>query len=191
MLAGMHELELVPDGIRPISRKEFDQMVHAGIFDGSDEHVELLAGMLVTMSPHDPAPSRVVEWLTQQIILRTQGRYRIRCQLPFAASEWSEPEPDVGVFSKDQPLEDDHPSASLLLIEVSHTTLKHDRLKRVVYAAAGVPEYWIIRVKDMTVEVYTDPRSDGYATCRILRDGDVVRPTTIPDLEIAVAELPR
>ncbi|NVB84105.1 MAG: Uma2 family endonuclease [Kofleriaceae bacterium] len=187
----MHELELVPDWIRPISRKEFDQMVHAGIFDGTDEHVELLAGMLVTMSPHDPAPSRVVEWLTQQIILRTQGRYRIRCQLPFAASEWSEPEPDVGVFSRAQPVEDDHPSASLLLIEVSNTTLKHDRLKRVVYSAAGVPEYWIIRVKDMTVEVYADPRSDGYATCRVLRDGDVVRPTTIPDLEIAVAELPR
>jgi Uma2 family endonuclease len=95
------------------------------------------------------------------------------------------------VFSKDQPLADDHPSASLLLIEVSHTTLKHDRLKRVVYAAAGVPEYWIVRIKDMTVEVYTDPRSDGYATCRILRDGDVVRPTTIPDLEIAVADLAR
>lgn len=191
MLAGMHELELVPDGIRPISRKEFDQMVHAGIFDDSDEHVELLAGMLVTMSPHDPAPSRVVEWLTRELTYRLYGTHRVRCQLPFAASEWSEPEPDVGVFALEQPLEGDHPSASVLLIEVSHTTLKHDRLKRVVYAAAGVPEYWIVRVKDMTVEVYTDPRSDGYATCRVWRDGDVVRPTTIPDLEIAVADLPR
>ena len=39
-----------------------------------------------------------------------------------------------------------------MLIEVAHTTLRKDlRVKRDPYAAAGVPEYWVIDVKKMQV----------------------------------------
>lgn len=43
----------------------------------------------------------------------------------------------------------------------------------------------------MTIEVYTEPSSSGYATMQTLRDGDVARPRFVPGVAIAVAELPR
>jgi Uma2 family endonuclease len=43
----------------------------------------------------------------------------------------------------------------------------------------------------MTVEVYTEPSRSRYASKVTLRDGDVLRPTLLPGIEIAVADLPR
>jgi Uma2 family endonuclease len=59
----------------------------------------------------------------------------------------------------------EHPSRALLLIEVADSSLQHDRrIKGPLYAAAGVPEYWIVDVTAGTVEIHRDPGVDGYAT---------------------------
>jgi Putative restriction endonuclease len=51
-----------------------------------------------------------------------------------------------------------------LLIEVAETTLDQDRGKKLAaYARGGIPVYWIVNLVDRQVEVYTGPRSDGYA----------------------------
>ena len=48
--------------------------------------------------------------------------------------------------------------SALLVVEVSDTSLKMDRLtKAMVYAAAGVPEYWIVNARAGQVEVHRDP----------------------------------
>jgi len=54
-----------------------------------------------------------------------------------------------------------------------------------------VPEYWIVNVEEMLVEVYTVPEGAGYARKQVLGDGDVLRPTTLPGIAIAIADLPR
>ena len=190
MLSTMFDPALVePDKIRPLSRKEYDRMVELGMFE--DERVELLNGMLVTMSPQGWHHSATVSWLTEKLILSVDRSYEVRPQLPYAANDWSEPEPDLAVARKDPGLRD-HPSQLFLLIEVAESSLRKDRgVKLGVYAAAGVPEYWIICLADMTVEVYTQPTAAGYVEKRVLRDGDVLRPTQVPGVEIAVADLPR
>ena len=49
------------------------------------------------------------------------------------------------------------------IIEVADISLRRDRtLKKRIYAAAGIPTYWIINLIDRCVEVYTDPT--GLAT---------------------------
>ena len=178
---------LEPGQVRPISRQEYDQMVALGMFD--DEKVELLRGVLVKMSPQDVSHSSAVEWFTKKLILSVRDDYRVRCQLPFAADDWSEPEPDIGVF----PLAGiEHPTTALLLIEVANTSLRKDReIKTPIYAAAGVPEYWILDVATMTVEVHTRPVGGTYTRIEILRDGDMLRPLCVPGVELAVSEIPR
>ena len=115
----------------------------------------------------------------------------MRPQLPFAASDWSEPELDLAVVRHD-PLRREHPQQVLLLIEVAESSLREDRLlERDIYAEAGVPEYWVIDVNQTVIEVYTQPGPGGYGQVAVLRDGDVLRPTQLPGLEIAVSELPR
>jgi Uma2 family endonuclease len=85
-----------------------------------------------------------------------------------------------------------HPDQLLLLIEVADSSLRTDRrLKRTIYAEAGVPEYWIVDVATLTVEVHTQPSSGTYASVRTLRDGDTLRPTLLPTVAIRVAEIPR
>lgn len=190
MLADMFPRELVaPETFRPISRREYDQMVELGMFE--NEKIELLRGALVTMSPQKLPHARVVQWLNAKLVHALNPRYAVRPQLPFAADDWSEPEPDFVVTHPEQTVHG-HPSDVLLVIEVSDSSLRKDRvLKLEIYAEAKVPEYWIIDVNTMTVTVHTEPIGDRYARIVTLRDGDVLRPTLLPDLAIAVAEIPR
>ncbi|MGE5187288.1 MAG: Uma2 family endonuclease [Acidobacteriota bacterium] len=181
--------ELAPERIRPLSRREYDRMVDLGMFE--DEHVELLRGMLVEMSPQGGRHGTVCAWLAQRLSIALGMSLEVRPQLPFAADDWSEPEPDVAVARRDHSI-DEHPGAALLLIEVSQTSLRKDRgVKLQIYAQAGVPEYWIVDLTTMTVEVYSQPTAHGYANVARLGDGDVLRPTQLPGVELPVAELPR
>jgi Uma2 family endonuclease len=191
MLVSMLDPDQVDvESIRPISRAEYHRMVDAGIL-GEDEHIELLRGIIVTKSPMKWHHAAVVSWLTERLILQLAGRLEVRPQLPYAADEWSEPEPDILVTTKDRARRD-HPSEALLIIEVAESSLRRDRrIKATIYAEAGVPEYWIIDLKAMAVEVHTSPADGGYESVVTLRDGDVLRPTQLSGVELAIAEMPR
>jgi Uma2 family endonuclease len=181
--------QIAPGKIRPLSRKEYDRMVELGMFQR--ERIELLRGMLVTMSPIGWLHARVTSWFTEQLIRQLDPSFEVRPQGSFAAGEWSEPEPDVAVAQKDYSLRD-LPSELLLLVEVADSSLQYDRTVKVgVYAEANVPEYWIVDVNTATVEVHTKPSGDSYAQVQVLRDGDVLRPALLPTVAIAVSEMPR
>src|SRR5580704_11900392 len=80
-----------------------------------------------------------------KLLVRALGdRAEVRVQAPFGASDVSEPEPDLAVVPPGSYL-DEHPSRAHLLIEVADSSLQDDRrIKGPLYAAAGVPEYWIV-----------------------------------------------
>lgn len=191
MLEPMLDLEdLKPAGLRPLWRREYDQLVELGVFE--DEKLELLRGQLVTMSPEGWQHTEIGQWLLRRLIRALDPAFEVRHAAPFAASDDSEPEPDLFV-GKPQPGRRAHPSEALLLIEVSASSIRKDRtIKRALYAEIGVPEYWIIDITRgaPVVEVYTQPTSTGYAKVTMHRDGDVLRPRHVP-IEIAVADLPR
>ena len=95
--------------------------------------------------------------------------------------------------------EDRHPTRGdvALVVEVSDSTLAGDRLKRRVYARAGIPTYWIVNLVDSQLEVFINPGDTGraadYSNEAILTRTDVVTlslPNHVP-LEIAVADLVR
>jgi Uma2 family endonuclease len=80
-----------------------------------------------------------------------------------------------------------------LLVEVSDSSLRLDRrIKAPLYAETEVPEYWIVDVSgdELRIEVHTEPSADGYQRVEVLRDGDVLRPTHLPGVAIAVSDLP-
>lgn len=192
MLEAMLDLEdLKPDGLRRFDRREYNELARLGVFD--DEKVELLRGIVVKMSPQGSPHMHMVVWLNRRLIEGLDANWEVRPGLSFAASDDSEPEPDLMVTSDSSKL-DDAPTTAFLLIEVSNSSLRKDRkIKLPIYAEAGVPEYWIVNVSKrgaVTVEVYTNPTPTGYANMAILRDGDVLRPSHVP-IEIAVADLPR
>jgi Uma2 family endonuclease len=178
-----------PERIRPLKRAEYDKLVELGLFQ--DERVELIRGVLVKMSPQYAPHASTIQKLTRLLMKALQDRFALRFQLPLALSDDSEPEPDAAVVPSGD-YETEHPATALLVIEVSDSSLKTDRAKASVYAAAGIPEYWIVNLVARTIEVYTSPDGDRYGEVRTLREGDAVQPRALPDAMIAVADiLPR
>ena len=179
--------QLSPEQCRPITRAEYLRMGEAGLFE--NERVELIEGVVVRVTPHGAPHDDTVERLTELLVPRLVGRARVRIQLSFAASEYSEPLPDVAIIPKGAP-RGDHPSAALLLIEVSDSSLRFDRgVKAKVYARAGVPEYWVVNVPRRTVEVYSAPTERGYAHQREARGGEQLSIPEFPDVALPIAAI--
>lgn len=185
----MVDPELQSERLRPLLRREYDRLVELGYFE--DEPIELLRGMLVEMSPQGDAHTSIAESLAQRLARALPyEEYRIRSHSPFAATDDSEPEPDVMVSRRiaGQP---GHPATALLLVEVALDSLRKDRkLKLGIYAEAGVPEYWIVDVEHERVEVYTEPSGREYQRCEIVESTGALRPTQLPGIELAAADLP-
>ena len=79
----------------------------------------------------------------------------------------------------------------LLVVEISNTTIAFDKsIKRSVYAEAGIPEYWIVNVRERVVEVYRRPQADGtFASVEAIGEDGTVTPQCKPDASIAVAAI--
>lgn len=165
-LEGMSEVR-----VRGLRRAEYDVLVDHDAF-GADERIELLDGELVAMSPQKAPHAGIVEALTEVLMPALVGRARVRVQLPFAAGEHSEPEPDVAIVPADEP-RDRHPQRAALVIEVVDASVALDLGRKArIYAAAGVPVYWVIDVGRDVVHVHTDPTAKGYATVETVAAGD-------------------
>ncbi len=165
-------------------------MVDQGFFE-DDERIELLDGVIVQMTPQGMGHAAAIERLTHLLVLALAPRARVRVQLPYAASDLSEPEPDLAVVPPGDP-EQSHPDRSLLLVEVAESSLSKDRrVKTRIYATAGVPEYWIVDVSGRTIEVRTEPGEGNYRRVRVARPGESIRLQAFPDVEIAVADVVR
>ncbi len=179
---------IIPEGIRPLRRKEYHQLAELGAFE--DEKIELLYGVLVPMSPIGPPHCGSVERLTELFVLKLAGKARVRVQMPVAASDESEPEPDLVIASRQEESFDDHPAHPLLVIEVAETSLSKDRgLKARLYAECGVPEYWVVNLPKRVLEVYSRPLDGTYQSVRVLSPGETARPEAFPEVEVPVGEI--
>jgi Uma2 family endonuclease len=181
--------EIQPDERRLIRRSEYERMVDLGLFE--DERVELLYGVIVKMSPHGPEHDAPLARLNELLVAGLRGRARIRVQSSFAASDGSEPEPDLAVVPPGD-YDDAHPSTAWLIVEVAKSSLAKDRgPKARLYAESGVPEYWVVNLVDGLIEVHTLPQDGLYR--QIIRYGrkDTIRSERFADLDVAVADILR
>ena len=176
--------------MRRWTRAEYDKMISAGLFSPG-ERVELIDGEILRMTPQGTAHFTAIR-LAEEATRKAFGAgFEVRTQGPLALTPDSEPEPDLAVVpgtARDYSRE--HPGTALLLIEVSETTLGHDRQrKRDLYARAGVPDYWIVNLPERCVEVYRAPEQGAYRSSRHFTAEEQISPLAAPDSKIAVADL--
>src|SRR4249920_3473703 len=86
---------LSPVRQRRFTLAEYHRMIEAGIL-GEDEHLELLEGDIVQMSPQDKPHARAMGKLNRWFARSLGDEYVVRPQLPRTLSD-SEPEPDLAV----------------------------------------------------------------------------------------------
>src|SRR5436853_4548026 len=60
---------------------------------------------------------------------------------------------------------------------------------RAAYARAGIPEYWIINLRQRQVEVYRDPKGARYQSVMTCGENDTVTLLAAPHAAIRVADL--
>jgi Uma2 family endonuclease len=143
---------------------QYHAMREARIFP-DDAQIELLDGLLVPRMTKHP-PHRLSTRLVRSALEAAVGSsHYVDSQEPITLAD-SEPEPDV-VVVKGAPREygDRHPGGAdvALVVEVADDSLERDRgVKLRVYARAGIPQYWIVNLRQRSLEVYTDPQGDEY-----------------------------
>ncbi|WP_375398192.1 Uma2 family endonuclease [uncultured Sphingomonas sp.] len=79
-----------------------------------------------------------------------------------------------------------------LLVEVADTTLDRDTGRKLdLYAAAGVPEYWVVDVNEGHVLMHDQPQGNGYRERRKVPLADTLLSTAVNGLVVNGAELVR
>jgi Uma2 family endonuclease len=168
---------------------EIEKMAVDGYFR-EDERFELLGGEIVPMSP--------------------KGRRHeiIRGELAFLFTKWA---PD-GIFVVSEPqfnLADDtylnpdilvHPLPiktpdvrgvdALLVVEVADTSLHYDlNTKAPIYAAHGVPEYWVINAVTLRTMVHKQPSGKTLSFIDEVAPGDTLTSTRVPAFAVSLGSL--
>jgi Uma2 family endonuclease len=170
--------------------KEYDKMIAAGMF-APGERVELVDGEILQMTPQGSVHATVIQLVHDALRLAFGPAYSIRPQLPIALAPDSEPEPDLAVVMGNPMVYwDAHPATALLLVEVSDTTLEHDRRRKgSLYARVDIQDYWIVNLIDRCLEVYREPHQGSYRSCQRFFAGDSLAPLAAPEALISVADI--
>lgn len=181
-------LALLRASRRGITRAEFIELSAAGAFE--DEDVELLDGDIVVRERWEtPQHAAVVDVLNAIFTPALIGRATVRVQGPFAASDRSQPKPDLALL----PLgtyRHQLPTRVHLAVEVSWSTLAFDlRVKGPLYAAAEVEEYWALDVRNERALVHRHPSAGAWGEVTAHGMGNVLAPLAFPDVEVALTRL--
>jgi Uma2 family endonuclease len=178
---------------RPISVDEFLRMAAVGIF-GEDERVELIQGGMVQMFAIGVPHAEVVDALNRDLHRQTAADVIIRVQNPIELPGGSAPQPDLVVVRADYQ-RGRLPQAAdvLLVIEVGDTSAFHDRNRKLpLYAAAGIPETWLVDLNIPRLECHSEPGPDGYQQIALAGRGKSLSSTVLAGVTLSIDDvLPR
>ena len=175
------EVEKIPNP--PLMRKKFRtdevyQMMEIGILP-EESGWELIDGEIIHRMTIGSRHASIVRRLEKSLERNFGDFVMVSGQNPIHIDEHNEPEPDIALL---KPREDfyaeKHPAPDdvLLVIEVSDSTLEYDReTKKNLFAEAGIKEFWLINLRDNTIETYSDPSKGIYYQMQIFGRGEIVR----------------
>lgn len=156
---------------------DYHKMAEAGILR-EDERVELIRGEIINKAKISSQHAAGVTRISSLFHPVLRGKYILSVQNPINIGTHSEPEPDLAIcqwsddyYALRHPIENE----VLLVIEVADSTLEYDlTVKKTLYAEAGIPEYWVVDVKEKQVHRFTNPENGEYLKSEMLTGEDEV-----------------
>ena len=150
---------------------DFHRMGEAGILR-PDDRVELIAGEIIDMSPIGSLHAALVAKMSMLFSRHVGDRAIVWAQNPVALDDVSQPQPDVAIL---RPRPDCYaaahpgPADVLLVVEVADTTLPFDLAVKVpLYAAAGIPETWVIDAVTLRTHCFRRPAGGRFTAEEII-----------------------
>ncbi|MFM9949000.1 MAG: Uma2 family endonuclease [Saprospiraceae bacterium] len=175
---------------RLITVNDYHKMAEVGILP--DRGIELINGEIIEMSPIGGKHVTIVNRLNKLLNSILGDNAIISVQNPVIVSDLSEPEPDISILKYRADFYDGQtPTAqdALLVIEVAGSTLIYDReVKLAVYAASGIPEFWIVNIEERTIEAHWEPVGKAYKYRALLHPGDIAEAQYF-DLKLAIGKV--
>lgn len=155
-----------------------------------DSRTELIDGEIIVMAPE----------FRQHAFVRDELAYRLRRALEdmgsnlHAASgsvllgDHAMPQPDI-VLTSEPRGEGPIPLQSVaLLVEVSASTLQDDLGRKAqLYAAAGVPEYWVVDGEAKVIHQMWAPEGEAYAQRRAVAFGERIEAVAVAGLGLVLS----
>lgn len=172
--------------------EDYHRMTEVGIL-GEDDRVELIDGEIVRTSPVKSPHAAHVNRLNSLFAPRAREAFVIAIQNPVQLDDYSEPRPDVAVlrYRSDSYVER-HPLPSdvLLVIEVSDSSLEHDREVKVpLYARSGIPEVWLVNLPERVIEVYRRATDQSYQSVERIGPGGTLSPLELSGVTLAASDV--
>lgn len=176
----------------PFTVADYYHLAESGVLR-EDDRVELLDGQVVAMTPIGPRHAGCVKYLNAVLFRALRGVATLAVQDPLHLDERSEPQPDLAVvLPRADSYRGRHPNPrdTLLVIEVADTSAAYDReVKIPLYSRAGIPEVWLVDLEADGIEVYREPRDEGYASIRRAARGDTITPMNFPSVTLRVDDI--
>lgn len=177
------------------TREEYYRLAEQGWFQ--NQRVELIDGEIIQLSPPSPPHSFSSDEIRDIFQSIFGDGYWVRMQLPLSYGDYSQPEPDVSVVrGSRKDFQRAHPKSAVLVVEVSRTSLDYDKkTKPQLYAAMGVPEYWVLDLVHRQLIVHRHPQGDEsdagsrYGSVTVLNEADSVAPLEKPTASIAIGAM--
>ncbi len=171
------------------STTDYHRMREIGFFR-EDDRLELIDGEVRLMSPIGPRHAAFVNQFAAALILQVGKIAIVSIQNPIHLNDNTEPIPDLLLL---KPRRDAYASAlpnpadTLLIIEVSDTTLVYDQQEKLPrYAQAGIPEVWLTDADKQTIERHSEPSGTQYATKQTFKRGQSISVLALPQITISL-----
>lgn len=182
---------------RALHRWTADEYMKLGDRDVFPYRTELIGGEIYDVASQNNPHVAAISKATRVLVATFDESYWLTVQSTVRLPTGDVPDPDFAVRPGPESKDNTHHPLPLLVVEVSDTTLLFDQVvKGSLYAANGIPEYWVVNVNDGHVEVYRRPVADDkrkfgwrYAEPTIVRPPGTIAPLSRPDVQIDVDRL--
>ncbi|MHB1556450.1 MAG: Uma2 family endonuclease [Isosphaeraceae bacterium] len=170
----------IPWPLYRMSIEQYESLIVSDFFDARDD-VHLVDGYVVNRMAESPLHGTVCEAIRMAMgaIFLALAGWHLRSEKGVRIpSRTSIPRPDLAVVRGNwRDYLTHYPDAAdvAMVAEVSVSSLDKDRAMADIYAAGGIPVYWIVDVDHGQVEVYSNPGPSGYQSHEVLAPGHVLR----------------
>jgi len=156
----------------------------AGVFE-HPERLELIQGEIIERMGQNPPHSSLASEVADMLRVAFPPRYAIREEKPIHVSSDSEPIPDVSVVvGRQSDYREHHPAPQevALLVEVADSSATYDLGdKAMLYAQAGIEDYWVVLVSEAAIVRHRGPMPNGYQEVMRLAGADMLSPLAMPE----------
>ncbi len=169
------------------SLEDYHRMIEVGILD--DRRVELLKGEIIEMAPEGEPHAYCSDEAGEYLSALLGNQAKVRQGKPITLPNASEPEPNLAIvqrIGREYRSHHPYPENIFWVIEYSNTSLSKELdTKSKIYAEVGIPEYWVVNLKELHLVVFRHPQNQEYSSKSILTGG-IIQPLAFPNVDISV-----